>query len=87
MTTRRPRNPGGERASLRAAADRLLEGTPLHSESGRLTVTELLRESGLRRDIAYGDHKDLIEEFQARARTQQHTHRPSPSPWPTRTRS
>lgn len=73
MTTRRPRNPDGERASLRAAADRLLEGTPLHSESGRLTVTELLRESGLRRDVVYGEHKDLVEEFQARVRAQRHT--------------
>ncbi len=73
MTTRRPRDLSVERSALRAAADRLLEGTPLHSETGRLTVTELLRESGLRRDVAYGDHKDLVEEFQARARAQQHT--------------
>ncbi|MEU9371046.1 hypothetical protein AB0D71_41700 [Streptomyces avermitilis] len=27
---------------------------------------DLLRESALRRDVAFGDHKDLIEEFQAR---------------------
>ncbi|WP_127356759.1 hypothetical protein [Actinacidiphila soli] len=73
MTTRRPRDLDGERASLQAAADRLLEGTPLHSASGRLTVTELLRESGLRRDVVYGDHKDLVEEFQARVRAQQRT--------------
>ncbi|MFD8459234.1 hypothetical protein ACFV27_29915 [Streptomyces antimycoticus] len=73
MTARRPRDLSAERSALRAAADRLLEGAPLHSESGRLTVTELLRESGLRRDIVYGDHKDLVEEFQARARTRQHT--------------
>ncbi|MEG3629627.1 hypothetical protein [Streptomyces poriticola] len=73
MTTRRPRDPDTERAVLRAAADRLLDGTPLRSESGRLTVTELLRESGLRRDVVYGDHKDLAEEFQARARAQNHT--------------
>ncbi|MBT2448025.1 hypothetical protein J7F03_13240 [Streptomyces sp. ISL-43] len=73
MTTRRPRDLNAERSALRTAADRLLEGTPLHSESGRLTVTELLRESGLRRDAVYGDHKDRVEEFQARARAQQHT--------------
>ncbi|MGW4735671.1 hypothetical protein ACWEQC_42095 [Streptomyces shenzhenensis] len=73
MTTRRPRDTSAERSTLRAAADRLLEGTPLHSETGRLTVTELLRESGLRRDVVYGDHKDLVEEFQARARARQHT--------------
>lgn len=73
MTARRPRDLSAERSALRAATDRLLEGAPLHSESGRLTVTELLRESGLRRDVVYGDHKDLIEDFQARARAQQHT--------------
>ncbi|MEU2387253.1 hypothetical protein ABZ606_21750 [Streptomyces sp. NPDC012461] len=73
MTTRRPRDLSAERSALRAAADRLLKGTPLHSETGRLTVTELLRESGLRRDVVYGDHKDLVEEFQARVRAQQRT--------------
>jgi len=73
MTTRRPRDHDTERAALRAAADRLLDGTPLRSESGRLTVTELLRESGLRRDVVYGYHKDLVEDFQARVRAQQHT--------------
>jgi aspartate aminotransferase-like enzyme len=73
MTARRPRDSGAERSAIRAAAERLLEGTPLHSESGRLTVTELLRESGLRRDVVYGDHKELVEEFQARVRAQQRT--------------
>lgn len=68
--TRRPRDRDAERAALRSAADRLLAGTPLRSESGRLTATELLRESGLRRDVAYGDHKDLVEEFQARVKAQ-----------------
>lgn len=37
---------------------------PLRSISGELAASELLRESALRRDIAYGGHKDLIEEFQ-----------------------
>lgn len=73
MTTRRPRNHQAERAALQAAADRLLDGTPLRSETCRLTVTELLRESGLRRDVVYSDHKDLVEEFQARVRAQNHT--------------
>lgn len=68
-----PRDPEAERAALRSAADRLLAGTPLRSESGRLTATELLRESGLRRDVAYGDHKDLVEEFQARVKAQNAT--------------
>ncbi|MFJ8768967.1 hypothetical protein [Streptomyces clavifer] len=70
MTRRRPRDLEAERAALRTAADRLLAGTPLRSASGKLTVSELLRESGLRRDVAYGDHKDLVEEFQARAKAQ-----------------
>lgn len=70
MTSRRPRDLEAERASLRAAADRLLAGMPLRSPSGKLTASELLRESALRRDVAYGDHKDLVEEFQARVRAQ-----------------
>ncbi|MFF7603287.1 hypothetical protein [Streptomyces mirabilis] len=73
MTSRRPRNLEAERAALRAAADRLLVGTPLRSVSGNLTASELLRESGLRRDVAYGDHKDLVEEFQARLKAQNAT--------------
>lgn len=73
MTSRRPRDLEAERAALRAAADRLLAGTPLRSASGKLTVSELLRESGLRRDVAYGDHKDLVEEFQARVKAQNAT--------------
>ncbi|MER7870885.1 hypothetical protein [Streptomyces sp. XHT-2] len=73
MTSRRPRDREAERAALRAAADRLLAGTPLRSVSGKLTASELLRESGLRRDVAYGDHKDLVEEFQARVKAQSAT--------------
>ncbi|MFF2781019.1 hypothetical protein ACFVU3_39770 [Streptomyces sp. NPDC058052] len=73
MTSRRPRDLEAERAALLAAADRLLAGTPLRSASGKLTVSELLRESGLRRDVAYGDHKDLVEEFQARVKAQNAT--------------
>ncbi|MCJ0869491.1 hypothetical protein [Streptomyces sp. AP-93] len=70
MTTRRPRDLEAERAALRAAASRLLAGTPLRSLSGKLTATELLTEAGLRRDAVYRDHKDLVEEFQARIRAQ-----------------
>jgi hypothetical protein len=73
MTSRRPRDLQAERATLRAAAARLLDGTPLRSESGRLTVTELLHESDLRRDVVYGDHKDLVEEFQSQVRAQGRT--------------
>ncbi|MFD5478813.1 hypothetical protein [Streptomyces hawaiiensis] len=52
---------------------RLLAGTPLRSMTGKLTGTELIVECGLRRDIVYGDHKALVEEFQARARNQSAT--------------
>ena len=73
MTSRQRRDKEAERVALRAAADRLLAGTPLRSVSGKLTASELVRESELRRDAAYGDHKDLIEEFQARVRAQHGT--------------
>jgi hypothetical protein len=59
-----------ERSAIRAASGRLLAGTPLRSATGKLTGTELIAESGLRRDIVYGDHKDLVEEFQARVKAQ-----------------
>lgn len=70
-TARRDR--GAERAAIRAAAGRLLAGTPLRSATGKLTGTELITESGLRRDVVYGDHKDLVEEFQAQVKAQQFT--------------
>jgi hypothetical protein len=68
---RRDRN--AERTAICAAADRLLAGIPLRSTAGSLTGTEPISECGLRRDVVYRDHKDLIEEFQARARAQQST--------------
>jgi len=68
-----PQDRESERTAIRAAADRLLAGTPLRSASGKLTATELITESGLRRDVIYADHKDLVEEFQARAKAQDHT--------------
>jgi hypothetical protein len=71
--TRRTRDPAAERAAIQAAAARLLAGTPLRSTTGKLTGTELIVECGLRRDIVYGDHKALVEEFQARARNQSAT--------------
>ncbi|WP_042403644.1 hypothetical protein [Streptacidiphilus carbonis] len=77
MTTRRRRDHQAERAALQAAADRLLHGTALRSETGRLTVTELLHESGLRRDVVYGHHKDLVEEFQAQVQALAQQHMPS----------
>ncbi|MFG2440804.1 integrase SAM domain protein [Streptomyces sp. NPDC048508] len=71
--TRQRRDRGAERTAIGAAAARLLAGTPLRSHTGKLTGTELITESGLRRDIVYGDHKDLVEEFQARAKAQSFT--------------
>ncbi|WP_055527437.1 hypothetical protein [Streptomyces graminilatus] len=69
---RRPRDEEADRAAIRAAADRLLAGTPLHSQSGKLTASELIAESDLRRDVVYR-HTDLIQAFQARAKAQDST--------------
>jgi hypothetical protein len=69
----RARDKDAERAAIQAAADRLLAGAPLRSATGKLTGTELIAESGLRRDVVYGDHKDLVEQFQARAGQQNST--------------
>ncbi|MGW3974588.1 hypothetical protein ACWEFD_35565 [Streptomyces ardesiacus] len=71
--TRRNRDRDAEREAIRAAAARLLAGTPFRSTAGKLTGTELITECGLRRDIVYGDHKDLVDEFKARARAQNFT--------------
>jgi Tfp pilus assembly protein FimV len=71
--TRSPGDRPSERAAITAAADRLLAGAPLRSSSGRLTASELIIEAGLRRDVVYGDHKDLVEGFQARVRAQHAT--------------
>jgi hypothetical protein len=71
--TRRSRDKDAERAAIRAAAARLLAGTPLRSTTGKLTGSELIIECGLRRDAVYGDHKDLVEEFQAQVRAQSFT--------------
>jgi hypothetical protein len=67
------RDRDAERAAIRAAAERLLAGTPVRSATGNLTGTELITESALRRDVVYGDHKDLVEDFQARAKGQRFT--------------
>jgi hypothetical protein len=60
-----------ERAAIKAAAARLLAGTPLHTTSGRLTATELTFEAGLRRDVLY-EHHDLLDDFKAQARLRRH---------------
>jgi hypothetical protein len=69
--TRVRRDREAERVAIRAAADRLLSGTPLRSATGSLSSTELIAECALRRDVVYGDHKDLVEEFQARVKAQE----------------
>ncbi|MFI1191630.1 hypothetical protein [Streptomyces californicus] len=69
---RRPRDEEADRAAIRAASDRLLAGTPLRSQSGKLTASELITESELRRDVVYR-HTDLIQDFQARAKAQDST--------------
>lgn len=69
---RQLRDRDADRSAIQAAARRLLAGTPLRSASGKLTVTELITESGLRRDIAYS-HRDLIDEFKARLKAQDST--------------
>ncbi|MFD7282658.1 hypothetical protein ACFV80_37985 [Streptomyces sp. NPDC059862] len=71
--TRRSRDNDAERTATRTAAARLLAGTPLRSTTGKLTGSELIIESGLRRDVVYGDHKDLVEEFQAKAKARSYT--------------
>ncbi|MFJ4689523.1 hypothetical protein [Streptomyces sp. NPDC088789] len=71
--TRRKRDRDAEREAIRAAASRLLDGIPFRSTAGKLTGTDLIAECGLRRDIVYGDHKDLVDEFKARAKTQNFT--------------
>lgn len=59
-----------ERDTIKTASEHLLTGQSVHSRSGKLTITELITESGLRRDIVY-DHPDLVDDFKLRARAQQ----------------
>jgi hypothetical protein len=66
--TRHRRDPIAERATLTAAANRLLAGTPLRAASGNLTASELIIEAGLRRDVVYRDHRHLVEDYHARVR-------------------
>lgn len=58
---RRPRDGAADRAAVRVAAERLLAGTPLHSTSGKLTASELIAESEMRRDVVYR-HNNLIQD-------------------------
>ncbi|MFF3494305.1 hypothetical protein ACFYWS_23470 [Streptomyces sp. NPDC002795] len=67
---RRPRDRDRDATAIKAAAERLLAGTPLRSASGRLTATELIVEAGLRRDVVYPHHQDLVDEFRLCAQAQ-----------------
>ncbi len=71
--TRQPRNLPAEKSAIEAATARLLAGIPLRSRSGKLTVTELIVESGLRRDVVYADHSHLVEVFRTLAKAQNST--------------
>ncbi|WP_239396838.1 hypothetical protein [Frankia sp. CiP3] len=71
--TRQPRDLSAERSAIEAATARLLAGTPLRSRSGKLTVTEMITESGLRRDVVYADHTHLVEVFRALVKVQSST--------------
>jgi hypothetical protein len=46
-----------------------LAGAPLHSATGKLTQTELIRESQLRRDVVY-QNPDLLDGFKAQVKAQ-----------------
>jgi hypothetical protein len=67
--SRQSRDRAAERAAIAAAAERLLAGTPLHSSTGKLTQSELIRESQLRRDIVY-EYADLVDSFKAGVKAQ-----------------
>ncbi len=63
-----PRDRQTERDAIHAATA-LLAGTPLRSATGRLSATELASEAGLPRWKLY-EHRDLVEDFQARVHAQ-----------------
>lgn len=59
-------NVQAERASITAAMERLLHGTPTRS-TGSLTVVQLAAEAGVKRWVLTHKHTDLRDEFQRRA--------------------
>lgn len=70
--TRPPRDRVAEAAAIEAATGRLLEGCPMRSETGKLTVSKLIIESGLRRDVVY-EHSALVDAFKGRVKAQHST--------------
>ena len=59
-----------ERAEIKAAMDRLLDGIPLRSD-GKLTVVSLAAEAGVKRHALTHKHTDLKDRFYARIKAQQ----------------
>ncbi|GAA3205285.1 hypothetical protein GCM10010451_64820 [Streptomyces virens] len=72
MTDTAPADSDPVRAAILAAMDRLLAGTPLRS-SGRLSVSQLAIEAGVKRWHLTHQHLDLKELFQARVKAQDST--------------
>jgi hypothetical protein len=58
------------RAAILAAMDRLLDGTPQRSE-GRLSVSQLAAQAGVKRWYLTHQHTDLKDLFQTRVRQSQ----------------
>ncbi|MFC7303837.1 hypothetical protein ACFQVC_06360 [Streptomyces monticola] len=54
-----------QRAALIEAADRLLSGHAPGAPGGP-TIRDLVRESGLRSDVAYEHHRDVVEDYRQR---------------------
>ncbi|WP_216907596.1 hypothetical protein [Nocardia noduli] len=74
--TGEPTPPAELRDRLRAAADRLLAGTPMHSD-GKLTILGLAQEAGIKRWILthkYPHH--LKDKYQAEFQAAEHKSRP-----------
>ncbi|MFI1707794.1 hypothetical protein [Streptomyces griseoruber] len=72
MTAPRPIDADPIRTAILAAMDRLLAGTPLRS-SGRLSVSQLAIEAGVKRWHLTHQNLDLKELFQARVKAQDST--------------
>ena len=64
-----------ERAAIRDAMTRLLDGAPIRSD-GKLTIKSLADEAGVKRWILTHRHTDLQDEFRTRATT--HGREPEP---------
>ncbi|WP_353369053.1 hypothetical protein [Mycobacterium sp.] len=57
-----------ERAAIRAAMQRLLDGTPQRS-TGALSTRQLAAEAGIKRWLLTHKHTDLADEFRGRVQT------------------